>query len=309
MRISIASSSLVAIPTLELLEKSDHEICSYITTPDAPSGRGRVLSPNPFAAYLEGRGIDPVKGRDMNFLKEHLEGTRPDLVITIAYGQLIPERLLLLPRNGWLNLHFSLLPAWRGAAPVQRCILAGDSATGVTVFALDKGMDTGPIYTTRVLHLDGNETTPALLASLSGLGASAVVAALEKIQSHQQPTPQSNVGISLAPKISSTEAKIDWSGSAVEIERKVRAMLPKPGAWSEIGPLRFTITSSTAMDVEENETSAKLSAGEISRDDGLVIGCGKGFLKIRTLIPAGKREMSSEEWLRGSDIAQGTICG
>lgn len=268
-----------------------------------------MLSPNPFAASLESRGKDLVKSSDLNLLAEHLAVTAPNLVITIAYGHLIPQRLLLLPRDGWLNLHFSLLPAWRGAAPVQRCILAGDSITGVTVFALDKDMDTGPIYTTRALPLTGDETTPTLLNSLSYLGADAVMEAIEKIQSQKKPTPQSSQGISLAPKISSKEAKIDWSESAITIARKVRAMLPKPGAWSEVGSLRFTITAAASAQNSDIESLPKLLAGEISRKDGLSIGCGEGFLKVTRLIPAGKREMSSDEWLRGSNLAQGAICG
>ena len=269
--------------------------------PDARSGRGRSLLPNPFANYVASQGLRVLKPDSAQSLHEALLEVRPDLVITIAYGRLIKDSELGIPKHGWINLHFSLLPKFRGAAPVQRAILAGEERTGVTVFQLDRGMDTGPIYVQREISLEGNENSGEVLAKLSEIGAPAVLDAITMIESGISPLPQDKAHFSLAPKIDKSETKIDWNLTTVEIDCRVRAFSPSPGAWTEFRGQRLAISKALPSSLETLHNEAPGTF--LVYDEQVFIATGNGFLEIKKLIPSGKREMLASEWVRGARIS------
>ena len=301
MKVALASSSLVALPTLELLQNSGIEVIAAFSMPDARSGRGRSLLPNPFANFVATQGLRVLKPDSAQSLHKALQEVRPDLVITIAYGRLIKESELAQPKYGWINLHFSLLPKFRGAAPVQRAILAGEERTGVTVFQLDRGMDTGPIYVQREISLQGNEDCGAVLAQLSNIGAPAVLDAISMIYSGISPLPQDEALLSFAPKIDKSETRINWDLTTIEIDRAVRAFSPSPGAWTEFRGERLTISKASPSSLEKAHNEAP---GTFLVDDERVfIATGNGFLEIKKLIPSGKREILASEWVRGARIS------
>jgi len=301
MRIGVAATPKVALPVLNWLASSSHELTCVITQPDRPSGRGQEISASPVAKWAIENGthlLRPESPHDLVGNIEHL-----DCVITIGYGILLPEEILTLPHHGFLNLHFSLLPAYRGAAPVQRAIENGETLTGVTVFALDKGMDTGPIYTNAQLAIDPTWRAGELMEALAQMGPDVVEAALAAIANGVP--PQKQVGSpSSAPKISKKEAEINWSQSADEILRKIRAFYPAPGAWSTWEGAGFKLTRAKI-------SQGKLSIGEIAIIDGeVVVGCGSdSALSLLSVVPSGKKEMMAVDWARGARLSLGAHFG
>jgi methionyl-tRNA formyltransferase len=298
MKVVLASSSDIAQPILETLLRSQHQLVAAISMPDKPAGRGRQIQPNSFSMLCERFGVQVFRPESHIELREVLRKLEPDLVITIAYGRLIKAMELSLPIHGWLNIHFSLLPRWRGAAPVQRAILQGDSQTGISIFRLEEGMDTGPVYATHKVSLNGDETFGSLLNQLSLLAAPVMVAVLEKIENGESPISQPEDGATLAPKLSKEEAQINWQKSAEEIERQVRAMNPWPIAWTTFNDKRLSILKSSVRDLAGNP-------GEILSLEPFVTGCGEQAIEISSLKPEGKAEMSAAEWLRGSRLSKG----
>ena len=292
MKVLIASSSLVAEPSLRALLSSSHDVIGGVTTPDTQRGRGREISANEFAQLMSREKLPVYKPQSTPELIELLGRVTPDVVITISYGKLIKSDALKVPKFGWINVHFSLLPRWRGASPVQRAIAAGDVKTGITIFKLEEGLDTGPIYVQKEHAMRGNESTIELLEVLSHEACEPLLQSLEKIESGVQPQPQSANGITLAPKLSKEEGRIDWNTTAEEIERKVRSFSPWPSAWSMFSGQRIAITSAKL-------SSFLLHPGEMHIAENLHIGCGRGSLEIVELKPEGKRNMLSSEWLRG----------
>lgn len=301
MRIAVASSSTLALPTIELLKSSGHELIGLISTPDMPQGRGRTLAPNSLIQRLGATDLQIAKPATDEELNSLLASWQIDLVVTISYGRLIKPSELALPRYGWVNLHFSLLPKYRGAAPIQRALLAGEVKTGLTVFQLDPGMDTGPIYLQRERELVGQETTGELLSSLAEDGSEALLEAISMIERGIAPSPQSNEGVSLAPKISKEEARIDWTASAQTIDRKIRAFNPIPGAWTTFRGERMILTSARVS--PQQYPPSRL----FTQNDSLLIGTGEASLEILKLKPQGKREMQVSDWLRGARL-QGGEC-
>ena len=264
-----------------------------------PQGRGRTLAPNSLIQSLgttELRIAKPATHEELNSL---LTTWQLDLVVAISYGRLIKPSELALPRYGWVNLHFSLLPKYRGAAPIQRALLAGEVKTGLTVFQLDPGMDTGPIYLQRERELVGQETTGDLLRSLAEDGSEALLQAMTMIERGIAPSPQSDEGVSLAPKISKEEAHIDWTASAQKINRKIRAFNPIPGAWTTFRGERMILTSARVS--SQQCPPATL----LAQNNSLLIGTGEASLEILRLKPQGKREMEISEWLRGARVQNG----
>ena len=298
MKVVLASSSDIAQPILEALLDSQHQLVAALSMPDKPAGRGRQIQPNSFSKLCERSGVPVFKPETHIELREVLRELEPDLVITIAYGRLIKATELSLPKLGWLNIHFSLLPQWRGAAPLQRAILQGDSETGISIFRLDEGMDTGPVYATHKVSLKGNETYGSLLNDLSLLAAPVLLTVLAQIENGDSPIPQTEEGATLAPKLSTEEARIDWRKSAKEIERQVRAMNPWPIAWTTVNDKRLSILRTCVHNLAGNP-------GEILSLEPFVIGCGVEAIEISFLKPEGKAEMSSAEWLRGARISKG----
>ena len=297
MQIAVAATPEVALPTLEALLKSEHDLVSVITQPDRPAGRGLSLKESPVAIWAKDRGISVRKPIDQEELK--LAVADIDLVITIGFGVIIKEEILNLPTHGFINLHFSLLPKWRGAAPVQRAIEAGDEVTGVTVFKLDKGMDTGPIYRQKEIAMPHQATTDSLLQNLAVVGAPVVLDAISAIEAKELPVIQSSVGASRAEKLSKDEARIDWQDASLNIERKIRAFYPAPGAWTTFRDEAIKIESANAGEAKSG------LPGEISLEGkDLYISTSEGSLQILKVKPAGKASMDALSWINGARIEQ-----
>lgn len=302
MQISVASSSLIAIPIIEAILASEHTLASVISTPDQKSGRGQVETSSPLAAWSEEQGFLVAKPFDTPSLNQHLLTAQPQLIITASYGRLIPVEVLHGPRFGWLNVHFSLLPRWRGAAPVQWALLEGDTVTGISIFKLDKGMDTGPIYLQEEVEIGPLDTTTDLLTRMSVIAGMRIMGVVEEIRKGIKPKPQPNAGITLAPKIAKETAKVDWSEGADAILRKIRALEERPGTWSLFRSERIGIHSVTES-LLPNELS---HPGEIAlSDSSLLIRCLDSTLEIAQVTPAGKKKMSGADFARGARLVSG----
>ena len=294
MRICIAATPSVAIPTLEALLASDHEIVSVISRPDAPAGRGRGLKSSAVSDWASANGIELHKPESIDEIS--LLVAESDLVITIGFGVLLPETTLNIPKHGFINLHFSLLPRWRGAAPVQRALEAGDTVTGVTVFKLDAGMDTGPIYTASTVNIDRMINTPELLADLSSIGVQAILDAIALIDKGESPKVQSNDGATRANKLSTEEAQINWSEDSLAIVNKIRAFYPNPGAWSTFREAKIKIDAARVGE-------STLDPGEITlQGRSVLVGTGNGAIELLNLKPAGKSAMSAQDWANGQHL-------
>jgi len=294
VRIAVAATPGVAIPTLDALLASEHELICVITRPDAPSGRGRALQSTPVANWAKVNGVKLFKPETSKSLGELVADL--DLVVTIGYGLLLPKDILEKPKHGFINLHFSLLPRWRGAAPVQRAIEAGDSITGVTVFQLDAGMDSGPIYLSAQIPLSSTTTADQLFDSLANLGVEPVLKTLDLIEKGAKPSPQEDAGATRAYKLSKGEGLIDWNLDAEVINRKVNAFNPDPGAWSnfrgqviKINKVRFS-----------NEV---VNAGVLRAvDKSVYIGTATSALELLEVTPSGKSQMSAFSWANGARL-------
>ncbi len=302
MQISVASSSLIALPIIEAILASEHTLASVITTPDKKSGRGQKETATPLATWSEERGYLVAKPFDTPSLNQHLLAAQPQLIITASYGRMIPVEVLHGPRFGWLNVHFSLLPRWRGAAPVQWAILEGDPITGISIFKLDKGMDTGPVYMQEEVEIGSNDTTDILLERMSVLAGNRIMGVVEGIRKGEKPKAQSTNGITLAPKISKEMAKIEWKVGADSILRKIRALGDRPGVWCNFRDERLALHG-----LEESLLPNSLKKpGELQIVEGnLLVRCGDSVLTVTELTPAGKKRMSGGDFARGARLAAG----
>ncbi len=301
MRIGVAATPDVAIPTLNWLLQSDYEIALIITQPDRPAGRGQVLQQTAVAEWAEGRQIPVIKPQSSQELVGTIENL--DLVLTIGYGVLLPENILSLPKHGFLNLHFSLLPAYRGAAPAQRALHNGEAITGVTVFQLDKGMDTGPIFVQQSINIDPSWRSFELLKHLSDLGPKVVEKSFEMIEKGESSRNQEGLTTN-APKISKSEAKIDFTLDSTMIANAIRAFTYEPGAWTLWKGESFKICSTK---VSRNPSG---TPGQIAViDKSVLVSTGSGSLELLRVIPAGKKEMDAIDWARGARLTGGEIFG
>ena len=302
MQISVASSSLLAIPVIEAIIASEHSLASIISTPDKKSGRGQILTPTALAQWGEERNLMVAKPVDTPSLNQHLLAVQPQLIITISYGRLIPVEVLHGPRFGWLNIHFSLLPRWRGAAPVQWALLEGDPVTGISIFKLDKGMDTGPLYYQEEVEIGHRETTEDLLTKMSVLAGSRIMEVVSQIRSGVKPKPQSNSGVTLAPKITKEMGQIPWGSDALAIIRKFRALEERPGVWSTFRDQRIALHGVS----EHEDVQALTQPGEIAIiKDKLLVRCLDAVLEIQEVTWAGKKRMSGVNFARGARIESG----
>lgn len=300
MRIGVAATPSVAIPTLDWLSASEHDLSLVITRPDRPAGRGRALKESVVGQWASAHHIQCVKPVSSEDLYESL--ALIDLVVTIGYGVILPIEILSVPRYGFINLHFSLLPAWRGAAPVQRAILNGDERLGITVFALDSGMDTGPIYVQREVRLEPYENAGEVLEAMAALGPETVAETLAIIESGVPPIPQNDKGVSYAQKISKEDARILWNRNAIEVDRRIRAFTPDPGAWTTFrnGTIRVDRARLFMSDHEREPGSVEVENGSV------IASCANGStLIIEEVTPAGKKTMSAKSWANGARIAEG----
>jgi methionyl-tRNA formyltransferase len=308
LRLLFAGTPDVAVPSLELLLASDHEVVAVLTRPDARSGRGRTVSRSPVAERADAAGVpvlQPRSPREPEFL-ERLTELAVDSAPVVAYGALVPQAALGLPRHGWVNLHFSLLPAWRGAAPVQHAIMAGDEVTGASTFRLEAGLDTGPVYGVVTEPIDPRDTAGDLLGRLSISGARLLRATLDGIAAGTlEPRPQPTEGISLAPRIEPADARVDWSLPTSVVDRRVRGVTPAPGAWTTWRGDRLRLGP-----VEPLPTSPGLAPGELAvGPTGVLVGTGRGAVRLGEVQPAGKRMLPAPDWARGARPAPGERLG
>ena len=298
MQIAVAATPEVAIPTLDLLLKSGHHLSAVITQPDRPAGRGLTLKESAVATWAVQNKIALYKPESQDELAQ-IAG-RFDLIITIGYGMIIREEILELPKHGFINLHFSLLPRWRGAAPVQRAIESGDPNTGVTVFQLDKGMDTGPIFRQLSAEIKSDATSASLMKELAVLGAPAVLETISAIDRGNVPKVQEVTGATRAEKLTRDEGRIDWTLPADVIYRKIRAFFPSPGSWTTF---RESVIRIERVALGPDTTC---EPGEISVvEKALIVACGQGSIKVIDLKAAGKSTMAASAWLNGAQPKSG----
>ncbi|MCA0143431.1 methionyl-tRNA formyltransferase [Blastococcus sp. LR1] len=308
LRLLFAGTPAPAVPSLDALLASDHEVVAVLTRPDARSGRGRKVSRSPVAERADEAGIpvlQPRSPREPEFL-EQLADLAVDCAPVVAYGALVPQAALDLPRHGWVNLHFSLLPAWRGAAPVQHAIMAGDEVTGASTFMLEAGLDTGPVFGTLTEEIRPRDTAGDLLERLAVSGAALLVATLDGIAAGAlEAQPQPGDGISLAPKVETADAWIDWALPSHVVDRRVRGVTPAPGAWTTWRGERLRVAP-----VEPVSDGPSPAPGELVLDSGAVlVGTGHGAVRLTQVQPAGKKMLAAADWARGARPAPGEKVG
>lgn len=345
MRLVFAGTPDVAVPSLDALSKSSHEVVAVLTRPDAPAGRGRSLVASPVKERALALGLEvltPDRPGDPQF-QDRLRELAPDACPMVAYGGLLPLSALTIPRHGWINLHFSLLPAWRGAAPVQHAIMAGDEVTGATTFQVERGLDTGPTFGVMTEAIKPDDTAGDLLMRLAQAGSGLLVATLDALESGDlHAVAQSAQGVSLAPKISVQDARICWGTPALAVDRQVRGCTPAPGAWTMFRGERLKIHPVTlALDadapdapdaadapgiengaVTENgavfkdgavtgngsgsEKGAVIAPGEIVATKRAVrVGTASGAVQLGAVQPQGKKPMAAADWARGVRVEPG----
>jgi methionyl-tRNA formyltransferase len=298
VRLVFAGTPAVALPSLDAIAASGHELVAVVTRPDAPAGRGRRLVRSPAGAWADERGIEvltPARPREPEFLSR-LRDIAPDCVPVVAYGALVPPAALEIPKHGWINLHFSLLPAWRGAAPVQHAVLHGDAITGASVFQLEQGLDTGPVYGTLTDEVRPTDTSGDLLDRLADSGAGLLVAVLDAIEAGTaRAEPQPADGVSLAPKITVEDAEVRWNEPSFAVDRRIRACTPAPGAWTtfrgdrvKLGPVRPV---ANAPDLEPGDLLVERHQ--------VLVGTATTPVALGEVRAAGKKPMSATDWARG----------
>ncbi len=304
LRLVFAGTPAVAVPSLDAIAASGHELLAVVTRPDAPAGRGRRLVRSPAAAWADERGIEvltPERPREPEF-QERLRALAPDCVPVVAYGALVPPSALEIPKHGWVNLHFSLLPAWRGAAPVQHAVLHGDEVTGASVFELEAGLDTGPVYGTLTETIRPTDTSGDLLGRLATEGAGLLVAVLDAIEAgtaraHTQPAD----GISLAPKLTVDDARIRWSDPAFAVDRRIRACTPAPGAWTTLREDRLKLGP-----VRPVANAPALAPGDLLVErTQVLVGTATTPVALGEVRAAGKKPMAATDWARGLRVQPG----
>lgn len=296
MRVLFAGTPAVAIPSLDALIEAGFEIVAVLTRPDAPTGRKRILTPSPVAARAAELGIDIIHASKVDVeTTERIASYEPDVAAIVAYGGLVPKAALGVPRHGWINLHFSLLPAWRGAAPVQRSLIAGDDITGAATFLLEEGLDTGPIFGTLTESVRPDDTAGDLLERLSLSGAVLLSQTLSSVDAGKAaPQPQQG-DVSLAPKLTLDDGRLDWTQPALAINRRSRGVTPEPGAWTMLDGQRVKLEP-----VGMRPDTRDLAPGQI-RVDGknVLVGTGSHAVQLGRIQPAGKKMMPSADWARG----------
>ncbi|WP_091644762.1 methionyl-tRNA formyltransferase [Micromonospora pallida] len=304
MRLVFAGTPAVAVPALEAVAASRHELVAVVTRPDAPAGRGRGLSRSPVGAWADAHGVEvltPARPREPEFL-DRLRELAPDCVPVVAYGALVPPVALEIPAHGWINLHFSLLPAWRGAAPVQHAVLHGDELTGASVFQLEEGLDTGPVYGTLTDRIGPQDTSGDLLDRLAASGAGLLVAVLDAIaDGTARAVAQPADGVSLAPKLTVEDAQVRWAEPAFAVDRRIRACTPAPGAWTtfrgdrvKLGPVRPVADG------------PELKPGELLVERKRVLaGTATTPVTLGEVRAAGKKPMPATDWARGVRVDTG----
>lgn len=300
MRIVFAGTPEPAVPSLErLIASTRHEVVAVVTRPDAMAGRGRKVVRSPIGALADEHGIEvltPDRPSDPDFVARLTE-LAPECAPVVAYGALLPRTVLDIPVHGWVNLHFSLLPAWRGAAPVQAAIGAGDDMTGASAFGLDEGMDTGPVYGVVTERIRDTDTAGELLGRLSESGAVLLDSVLDGIEEGAlTAVPQPGDGVSYAPKVTVDAARVRWGQSADAVDRHIRSVTPAPGAWTTIGDLRVKVGPVA-------RTDESLEPGQITvTKAGMLVGTATTAVRLDRVQPQGKKQMAALDWARGARL-------
>lgn len=303
MRLVFAGTPVTALPSLDAIAASRHDLVAVVTRPASSQGRSASLVPSPVADWAEAHGVEvltPEHPKDLAF-RQRLAALAPDCCPVVAYGALVPQRTLDIPVHGWVNLHFSLLPAYRGAAPVQRAIMDGVAMTGATTFQIVRELDAGPVYGSLSEPVDPLDTAGELLGRLAVRGAGLLVETLDRIADGVQPTPQPDEGLSYAAKLELDDVRIDWARPAEEIANLVRGANPEPGAWTTFASDRFRVL--LAQPVDE-----PLPVGAIeARRREVLVGTGSASLRLLTVQPVGKRPMAGADWGRGARLSGGEV--
>ena len=298
MRLVFAGTPAAALPALDALIASSHEVVAVVTRPDAPSGRGRGLRPAPVRVRADEVGIPvltPSNIRDPDF-RRALTALAPDACPIVAYGNLVPADMLAIPRHGWINLHFSLLPAWRGAAPVQHAVMAGDEITGASTFLLEAGMDTGPVFGTVTELIGAADTAGDLLERLARSGAGLLVATLDGIEAGRLvPAPQPAEGVSLAPKVAVADAQVNFGAPALAVDRRIRGTTPAPGAWTTFRGERLKLGPVSLVFEADRLLPGRMRV-EKSR---VLVGTATLPVMLGEVQALGKKAMSAADWARG----------
>jgi methionyl-tRNA formyltransferase len=302
VRVVFAGTPEVALPSLEAVAASGHDLVGVVTRPDAPAGRGRRLVASPVAQRAEELGVPVLKPdhpRDSDF-QEALKSLAPDCCPVVAYGALLPQSALDIPVHGWVNLHFSVLPAWRGAAPVQHAIWAGDEVSGATTFRIVRELDAGPTYGVMTETIRATDTAGDLLARLAEGGAGLLVATLDGIEDGSlEAREQPAEGLSFAPKITVDDARVEWTEPAVAVDRRIRACTPAPGAWTTHAGERVKLGPVTVTD-------ARLPPGELEvTKNAVLVGTGTTAVRLGEVKAFGKRQMPAADWSRGVRVESG----
>ena len=314
MRLVLAGTPETAVPSLRALLASRHEVVAVVTRPDARSGRGRTLAPSAVKEVALEHGLEvltPATPRDPD-VQARLRELSPDCCPVVAYGALVPRAVLDVPLHGWVNLHFSLLPAWRGAAPVQRAVMAGDAVTGATTFVLEEGLDTGPVLGTLTEVVRADDTAGSLLERLARAGAGLLVATMDGLEEGTlRAVPQPLDGISHAPKLTTDEARVPWRLPAHVVDRHVRGCTPAPGAWTtlrgdrlKVGPVRMP--SAPAGGAAAVPDRPALAPGELHvTKRAVLVGTGSVPVELGEVRPHGRKPMPAADWARGVRLTTG----
>jgi methionyl-tRNA formyltransferase len=305
MRLLFAGTPAVAVPALEALLASRHEVVAVLTRADARSGRGRRVAPSAVRECAEAAGLEVITDRPRSEgFADRLAALKIDCAPVVAYGEILPREVLAIPSNGWVNLHFSVLPAWRGAAPVQRAIIAGDEVTGATTFLIEEGLDTGPVLGTATETIRRRDTAGDLLTRLSHAGAGLLVATLDAIEDGVcTPIPQPVEGISLAAKLTPEDARVTWTHPAIAVDRLIRGCTPAPGAWTTLPDgARLGLGPVTLVD-DDSTPPRSLAPGQLEVTKSSVrVGTATQAVELGDVTPAGKKPMRASDWARGARL-------
>lgn len=304
MRVLFAGTPAVAVPSLDALLGAGFDVVAVLTRPDAPLGRKRVLTPSPVAARAADLGIDVIHAAKVDAeVTARIAELKPDVAAIVAYGGLIPRAALDVPQHGWINLHFSLLPAWRGAAPVQHAVIAGDDVTGAVTFLLEEGLDTGPVFGTLTEKVHDDDTSGELLERLSHSGAVLLAQTLSAVEAGAAAAVPQSGEVSLAPKLTIDDARLDWHQPALAVGRRARGVTPEPGAWTTFEGQRLKLEP-----VMLRPDTLDLEPGRVAlREKAVLVGTGSHAVEITRIQPSGKKMMTAADWVRGQTSVESMV--
>ncbi len=304
MKVLFAGTPAVAVPSLDALLAAGFDVVAVLTRPDAPLGRKRVLTPSPVAARAAELGIPIIHAAKVDdAVTARIAAAGPDVAAIVAYGGLIPRGALDVPRHGWVNLHFSLLPAWRGAAPVQRAIIAGDDVTGAVTFRLEEGLDTGPVFGTLTETVNPDDTAGLLLERLAHSGAVLLAQTLSALDAGMAAAVPQHGDVSLAPKLTLDDGRLDWTQPALAIGRRARGVTPEPGAWTTLAGQRIKVEP-----VRPRPDLPAVEPGRVSLDGkSVLVGTGSHPVELSRIQPAGKTMMTAADWARGQASLESVV--